>query len=149
MTTSLTFEDVLSEIYLLDVRVKEGKLIIKKGGSVSPMVMVAIKHYAKQLFVYYSDPALLQVEMEELEKKIALEEKTLERYTTPEDKDSRSELISSLWKRYYDILYLRSRNMIKPWVKIKEDEQRCPRCPDLGKPAINGILCIHGCKMRG
>lgn len=137
MATSLSFDDVLTDIYSLEVYVETIKdkvhLMVKGGDKLPLQVQNAIRQHRDALIKYYSDPDLLQDELLKMRKYAELE--------------IHPDLQVDYWDRYYKILEARKANMCHPWAKIPEDHQRCPKCPWLGKKETpNGYICETKCR---
>lgn len=151
MATALSIDDVLTEIYAREVRVRvidgEEKLVVERGDTLSLGVKQAIRAHRTELIEYYKNPDLLQGKLDEIKAEIDALQKRIEAYGMDEGGYKAStELLDKLsdwWDRYYKILESRKANMRHPWARVTDDHRRCPKCPNLGLET--NPVCAHKC----
>lgn len=136
-----SFEQLLADLYFQIVFVRtggEGKryLSIKDGDKLPTEIQDAVRFHREKLIVYYGRPEMLQAELEAAKAQID----NLEAFGGD---------TSEAWAQYYAVLERRYAAYERPWAKVRDDANRCPTCPNLGKPVdIHGFLCATPCRTQ-
>lgn len=131
---ALGLNQVLKILYMYKVRVRGDKLVVSGGEKFPLHVRNAIHTYKPKILKIYGEHVELMQMIDDMESKAI------------EAEGSLIEDAADLWKRYYLLNDSLNMQLPKPWVIVPEDEKRCSFCPNLGKPAVDGVICDHECK---
>lgn len=130
----LNLDEVLKILFMYEVRVKYDKLIVKGGDRFPPHVRSAIYSHKQEILDIYGKEQELMDMIDEMERKAKAAESDM------------FEDAPDLWNRYYMLSESLKIYLPKPWAIVPEDEKRCSYCPNLGKPASDGVICDYECK---
>lgn len=130
----LGLNDVLKILHMYKVRVKNGRIIVTGGERFPVHVRSAIIGHKNEILEIYGEQKELMGEIDAMEKRAR------------EAEDKLFENATDLWQRYFMLCESLKFYLPKPWATVPEDQKRCSYCPNLGKPAVDGVICDHKCE---